>query len=79
MVNIFNGRYFQTEINPFPVNVPFIKKPGNWFSLAKCVKKHLWMSDILTKDAGHCHSSTGFLHTWNIGTLARNGLKTVRF
>ena len=23
------------------------------FLLAKCVKKHLWKNDILSKDAGH--------------------------
>ena len=25
-------------------------KPRSWFLLAKCVKKHLWKSDILSKD-----------------------------
>ena len=27
-------------------------RPSSWFLLAKCVKKHLWKSDILRKDAG---------------------------
>ena len=52
-VHIFSERYFETDINPFPANVPFIGKPGSWFLLAKFVKKHLWKSDILSKDAGH--------------------------
>ena len=30
-----------------------LNKPGCWFLLAKCLKKHLWKSDILIKDAGH--------------------------
>ena len=28
-------------------------KPGSWFLLAKCLKKHLWIRDILSKDVGH--------------------------
>ena len=51
MVLIFSERYFQTDMNPFPANIPFMDKPGSWFLLAKCVKKHLWKSYILTKDA----------------------------
>ena len=27
-------------------------KPGSRFLLAKCLEKHLWKSDILSKDAG---------------------------
>ena len=50
-VHIFSERYFQTDVNPFPANIPFMDKPGSWFVLAKCVKKHLWKSYILTKDA----------------------------
>ena len=30
-----------------------LNKPGSWFLLAKCLKKHLWMSNILSKDTGH--------------------------
>ena len=32
-------------------------------------EKHLWKSDILSKDAGHRHvkPTTRFLHKWNIG------------
>ena len=30
-----------------------LNKPGCWFLLGKCFKKHLWKSDILSKDAGH--------------------------
>ena len=29
----------------------YLNKPGSWFLLAKCVKKHLWKSGILIKDA----------------------------
>ena len=50
-VLIFSERYFQTDMNPFPVDIPFMDKPGIWFLLAKYVKKHLWKSYILTKDA----------------------------
>ena len=32
-------------------------KPGRWFLLAKCLKKHLWKSDNLSKDAGHWPAS----------------------
>ena len=31
----------------------YLNKPGCWFLLGKCFKKHLWKSDILSKDAGH--------------------------
>ena len=27
-------------------------KPGSWFLLAKWLKKHLWKSDIFSKEAG---------------------------
>ena len=30
-----------------------LNKSGCWFLLAKCLKKHLWQSYILSKDAGH--------------------------
>ena len=50
-VLIFSERYIQTDMNPFPANISFMDKPGSWFLLAKCVKKHLWKSYILTKDA----------------------------
>ena len=39
--------------NPFSTNVPFMDKPDNWLLLAKCLKNHLWKSDILSKYAGH--------------------------
>ena len=39
--------------NLFPANIPFLDKPFGWFLLAKCVKKHLWKSGILSKDASH--------------------------
>ena len=29
-------------------------------------EKHLWKSDILSKDAGH-RPTTWFIHNWNIG------------
>ena len=32
--------------NPFAANVPHMGKPGSWFVLAKCVKKHLCKSGI---------------------------------
>ena len=93
-----------------------LNKPGSLF-LVKFVKKHVWKSDILskdagqwpaslvkmilTKDAGIWHASLlkmplyqryflahfasenqltiWILYAWNIGKLAGNGLKTVRF
>ena len=30
-----------------------LNKPGCWFLSAKCLKKHMWKSDILSKDAAH--------------------------
>ena len=30
-----------------------LNKPGRWFLLVKCLKKHLWKSYISSKDAGH--------------------------
>ena len=39
-------------INPFSASVPIMEKPSSWSFLAKCVQKHLWKSDILSKDAG---------------------------
>ena len=39
----------------FSTNVPIMDKPGSWFLLPKCLKKQLWKSDILCKDAGHRH------------------------
>ena len=38
-VHIFSKRSFQTDINPFPANAPFIGKPDSWCLLAKCVEK----------------------------------------
>ena len=38
-----------TNINPFPANVSTMEKPGSWLLQAKCVKKHLWKSEILRK------------------------------
>ena len=35
-----------------------MEKADSWFVLAKCVKKHLCKSDILSKDAGHCPGSS---------------------
>ena len=52
MGHIFSERYFQTDINSFPANVPFVGKPGSWFLLAKCGKNNCKI-DILTKDEGH--------------------------
>ena len=52
-VHIFTERYFETDINPFPVNAPFMNKPGSWFLIAKFMNKHLSKSDILRKNAGH--------------------------
>ena len=50
-----NVRHFliRSILNPCQANVPIMEKPGSWFLLAKCVKKHLRKSDILSKDAGH--------------------------
>ena len=33
-VLIFSERYFQTDLNPFPADIPFMDKPGSWFLLA---------------------------------------------
>ena len=30
-----------------------LNKPGSWFLLAKCLKNHLWKSDIIIKDTSH--------------------------
>ena len=88
-VHIFTERYFETGINPFPVNAPFMNKPGSWFLIAKFMNKHLSKSDILRKNVTlaqvfftHFASTNQlpcFIHPWNIGTLAENWLKTVRF
>ena len=52
-VHIFTERYFQTDINLFPVNIIlFMDKSDSWFLLEKHVKKHLWKSNILSEDAG---------------------------
>ena len=32
-------------------DVTYMKKPDSWFLLARCLKIHLWKSDILSKDA----------------------------
>ena len=50
-VHVFSERHFQIDINPFPANVPF-KETISWFLQAKCLKSHLWESDIIIKDAG---------------------------
>ena len=42
----------KNQVNPFSTSVPLTDKPGSWFLLAKCFKKHLWKSDILSRDAG---------------------------
>ena len=47
-IPIFGG---QKNLNPFATNHPVIEKPGIRYSLIKCVKKHLWKSKILHKDA----------------------------
>ena len=52
-VHIFSKRYFETDINPVPVNAPFMDKPGSWFLIAKFMNKNLSKSDILPKNAGH--------------------------
>ena len=53
-VHIFSEKSFQTDINPFSANVPFKQtRYSIWFLLAKYLKKHLWKSDILSKDPGH--------------------------
>ena len=39
--------------NPFQANIPFMKRPDSWLLQAKYVKKHLYESDILSKDVGH--------------------------
>ena len=39
--------------NRFSTNFPLTDKTGSWFLRAKCWKKHLWKSDISSKDAGH--------------------------
>ena len=51
-VHILSERYFQTGINLFPAKF-HLNKSGRWFLLVKCLEKHLWKSDISSKDAGH--------------------------
>ena len=40
-IYILKERYFQADINSFPANVSIMNKPGSWFLVVKCVKKHL--------------------------------------
>ena len=41
------------DFNPFSTNASLTDKPGSWFLLDRMFEKHLWKSDILSKDAGH--------------------------
>ena len=50
--------------NPFAANVPHMSKPGSWFVLAKCVKKHLCKSGILPDLYVKPDSFTGVFHTF---------------
>ena len=50
---------FTRKLTDLLTNFPLMDKPGSWFLLAKCLK-HLWKSDILSKDAGHRQ-----VITWN--------------
>ena len=50
-VHIFSERYLQALTHFQPIF--HLNKPGRWFLLAKCLKKHLWKGDILSKDVGH--------------------------
>ena len=52
-IHIFSERYFQIGINLFPANVPFKHIRLLVFTSKMFEKKHLWQSDILSKDAGH--------------------------
>ena len=46
---LVEGIFKQTLTHSQPVF--HLDKPGCWFLLAKCLKKHLWKSDILSKGA----------------------------
>ena len=48
---LVEGIFKQTLTHSQPVF--HLNKPGCWFLLAKCLKKHLWKSDILSKGAGY--------------------------
>ena len=39
---------------------PFMDKSGGWFVLAKCMKIHLWKTDILSKNGRHQHQGVFF-------------------
>ena len=40
------------ELTDFKPMFHLWKKVGGWFLLTKYMRKHLWKSDILSKDAG---------------------------
>ena len=52
--SLYGWNFLKVTFNPFPANVPCMKKPVSWVLQAKRVKKkkkkHLWKSDILSKD-----------------------------
>ena len=62
-------KYSLQILDPFWTNVPYMDKPCSWFLLAKCLKKHLWKSDILSSK----NQLPGFYIS---GTLVENGLIT---
>ena len=44
----------EVYFNPFSTNVSLTDKAGSWLVLtSKIFEKHLWRSDILSKDASH--------------------------
>ena len=50
---LFRMSAFSASINLFSTNASIMDKPGSWFFTTKMFEKHLWKSDILSKDSGH--------------------------
>ena len=51
-----------------------MEKPALWFFASERCEKHLWSSDILSKDAGHRVSKNQLTGFYISGTMVANGL-----
>ena len=63
-VHVFSDRHSKQTLTYFKPML-YLNQPGSWFLLAKCLKNHLWKSDMIIKDTSHlpvsylkCHSTT---------------------
>ena len=56
----FSDKFFTISFNPFQANVPLMEKSSaKWMIItSKMCEKHMWKSDIWSKDAGQ------FFHTF---------------